>query len=159
MNEARLRSLYQGIAESVLATIPEDWSKVYLYGEIADGVRKAFFFYYPKDNDAPVYVHNIPELFQVDEEEHDTYWYLLLDHVQELWQEFLQDGKAWTNFTMFFDHTGTCNIDYGYEDLSDANDHVRAILWEHTYLGLAPTDETDLRFLEEHLSRAQPDPQ
>ncbi len=47
MNEARLNELYQKIADVVIQTIPEKWTKVYLYGEIAEGVRKSYFFYYP----------------------------------------------------------------------------------------------------------------
>lgn len=70
MNEARLGVIYQQIAEIVDNTIPEEWSKVYLYGEIVDGSQTAYFYYYPQGSDSPVHSHDITELFTVSESEY-----------------------------------------------------------------------------------------
>ncbi|GAB6255105.1 hypothetical protein PSKAS_06270 [Peribacillus sp. N1] len=43
MNEEQLDRLYQHIAEVVVETIPEEWSKFYLYGEVVEGAQKLIF--------------------------------------------------------------------------------------------------------------------
>lgn len=52
---------------------------------------------------------------------------------------------------MFFTHEGDFKIDYEYEDLSNADDYERRIIWKHKYLNLLPEDEDDQKFLEEYL--------
>jgi uncharacterized protein (TIGR01741 family) len=151
MDEAKLASIYTKIAQTVVETIPEEWDKVYLYGEIAEGVQKSYFYYYPKDVDKPVYSHNIPQLFNMDEEDYDKLWYQLLDYLQELWNEFKHNEK-WTNLTFVFDSNGNFKVDYDYEDLSNADDYERRLIWKYKYLGLIPEDDDDKKFLEEYLN-------
>ncbi|MFE4706370.1 immunity protein YezG family protein [Peribacillus simplex] len=43
--------------------------------------------------------------------------------------------------------------DYNYEDLSDADDHERRVIWEYTRLGLLPESEYDKSILEEYLKK------
>lgn len=43
MNDERLEILYQQIVEVIVDTIPKEWSKVYLYGEIVEGAQTAYF--------------------------------------------------------------------------------------------------------------------
>ncbi|WP_375544867.1 immunity protein YezG family protein [Oceanobacillus kimchii] len=38
--EEKLDELYQQISEIVVKTIPEEWSRVYLYGEVVGGAQK-----------------------------------------------------------------------------------------------------------------------
>lgn len=45
MNESKLNEYYQKIAQTVNEMIPEEWSKVILYGEVNEGPGTAFFFY------------------------------------------------------------------------------------------------------------------
>ncbi len=150
--EARLNELYQKISDVIIQTLPEKWTKVYLYGEIAEGVRKSYFFYYPENGNSPVYCHDIPELFPVSQEEYDRLWYLSLDYLKELWLEFKKlERSQWTSLTLNFDSTGSFKIDYDYDDLSKVNDHERMIVWEYNYLGLVPQHESDRRYLEHYL--------
>ena len=152
MDENKLNMLYQKIAETVIGIIPEEWSKVYIYGEITEGVRKGFFFYHPEGSDSPIYCHDIPEIFEIGQENYDSLLGEMLDHLEELWYEFRDsDQETWTNLTMMIKSDGEFNIDYDYEELSDANDYERSIIWEHKYLGLWPEDEDDKEFLEQYL--------
>lgn len=43
MNEEKLGKYYQRIAEVIVETIPDKWSKVYLYGEVVVGSQTAYF--------------------------------------------------------------------------------------------------------------------
>ncbi|MED0757039.1 antitoxin YezG family protein [Aneurinibacillus thermoaerophilus] len=152
MDEIRLNSIYQKIAQTVIETIPEEWLKVFVYGEITEDVRTSFFYYYPDNNSIPTYSHDIPNLFGIDKEEYKKLWRQLLDGLEELWYEFKNNGQEpWTSITFIFDNKGDFKIDYDYEDLSDADDNERSIIWEHKYLGLIPKDEDDRLFLEEYL--------
>ncbi|AMA73476.1 antitoxin YezG family protein [Aneurinibacillus thermoaerophilus] len=152
MDEAKLGSIYQAIAQNIIETIPEDWDKVYLYAELTEGVRKSYFFYYPVESDEPVYSHDIPELFDINENEYDQLWYQLLDLLKELWDEFkVNSNQPWSNLTLILDNEGNFKIDYSYNDLSKADPHEQQIIWEHKYLGLIPEDDDDREFLEEYL--------
>ncbi|MFS0763800.1 immunity protein YezG family protein [Peribacillus phoenicis] len=42
-------------------------------------------------------------------------------------------------------------VDYGYENLSNADNHERRGIWEYTCLGLLPETEYDKSILEEYL--------
>ncbi len=153
MIEENLGVLYEKIAQTIVDTIPEEWLKVYLYGELTDDVRKSFFFYCPTEG-SPVYSHDIPEVFNIERAEYKRLWRQLLNDLQELWHEFKNNGhEPWTSLTLIFDHSGDFKIEYNYEDLSEANDNERQIIWEHKYLGLIPKDEDDKRFLDAFLNQ------
>ncbi|WP_027086701.1 antitoxin YezG family protein [Cohnella panacarvi] len=158
MDELKLNTIYQKIAATVIETIPEDWSKVFVYGEVAEDVRTAFFYYYPIDSNIPTYSHDIPNICAMEKEDYKILWRQLLDHLQELWREFNTNGQdVWTNITMIFDNQGDFKIDYDYEDLSEADDHERGIIWEYNHLGLIPEDEDDKEFLDNHLKSLKDD--
>lgn len=152
MDENKLSSIYQDIAQTVVETIPEEWSKVFVYGEINEDVRKAFFFYYPENDDSPIHSHNIPQRFDIGEEVYDDLWYKLLGGLEKLWYEFKNNNQEpWTNLTFIFNSEGKLKIDYDYEDLSEADDYESRIIWKYKYLGRLPEDEDDQEFLRKYL--------
>ncbi|MDI5790415.1 DUF600 family protein [Bacillus licheniformis] len=70
-----------------------------------------------------------------------------MNNLEKLWYEFKNsDQETWTSLSMIIHSDGEFNIDYDYEDLSDADDYERRIVWEHKYLGLWPEDEDDKEF-------------
>ncbi|TKI59768.1 DUF600 family protein [Lysinibacillus mangiferihumi] len=152
MNDNKISSLYNSIAQIVVETIPEAWSKVYVYGEINEDVRTAFFFYYPESSEKPMHSHDIPSVFGVEKEEYKEKWRKLLDYLEELWYEFKNNNQEpWTNLTLIFNSEGELKIDYEYEDLSEADDYERRIIWKYKYLGRIPEDKDDREFLERYL--------
>ncbi|MBD8035070.1 DUF600 family protein [Solibacillus sp. Sa1YVA6] len=152
MDENKLNSIYQNIAQIVVETIPEEWSKVLIYGEITEDTGNTFFFYYPINNNSPIHSHNIPNMFGIEKEEYKERWRILLNSLEELWYEFKNNNQEpWTNLTFIFNSEGELKIDYDYEDLSEANDYERRIIWKYEYLGLIPEDEDDQEFLESYL--------
>lgn len=154
MNDIKLNSIYQKIAQTINETIPEEWSKVLMYGEISDGTGTAFFFYYNPNSELPIYSHDIPEIYSLNEEEYAKLWYQLLDELKLLSGEFKNNNQEqWTNLTFTLESTGKFKVDYDYEDLSNADDHERRVIWEYTRLGLLPESEYDKRILEEYLKK------
>jgi uncharacterized protein (TIGR01741 family) len=152
MDEHKLEYIYQKIAQTVVDTIPEEWIKVYTYAEISDDVSNVFFYYYSNSGISPIHSHNIPKLFDFDERDYEVLWEQILGNFEELWSEFKkQNQESWTNLTMFFNSEGDIKVEYDYEDLSDADDYERRIIWKYKYLNLKPEDEDDKEFLEKYL--------
>lgn len=153
MNEEKLDRLYQQIAEVVLETIPQEWSKVYLYGEVVEGSQTAYFYYYPEDSDKPIYSHEITELFTISEVDYTEKWHRLVDFIQELWRAFKDNGQEpWTNFTMVFDKKGKFNIDFNYDDLTNIDPHARKTIWKYEHLGILPKSNSGKKHLEKYLT-------
>ena len=151
--EERLNEIYGKIAETLNDTIQEDWNKVLLYGRILEDVREAFFNYYPAGSDESIYSHDIPELFEIGEDEYRKMWYQLLDNLSELWQEFKNNGqKQWTNLTFILESNGKFKIDFDYTDLSNANDSERHLIWDYKYLGIMPEDEDDKQIVDWYIN-------
>ncbi|BBW97519.1 antitoxin YezG family protein [Geobacillus icigianus] len=156
MNEEKLGILYHEIAEVVVDTIPEEWSKVYLYGEIVEGSRTAYFYYYPEGSDKPVYSHDIPEIFRVSEHEYSEKLNQLMDLTQKLWTEFKDNTQEpWTNFTLILDNTGKFKIDFNYDDLSNADLHERKTIWKYKYLGIMPKSNSGKKHLKRYLETVE----
>ncbi|SFJ67293.1 antitoxin YezG family protein [Thermoflavimicrobium dichotomicum] len=156
MDHPKLDSIYQSIAQTVIEMIPEEWTKVYVYGELMDGVQSTYFYYYPTANEEPVQIFDIPELFEVDEEEFDQLRDQLDEHLENLRNEFKQSGhEPWSTFTMVFDHLGKFKAEYGYEDLSKTDHYDRMIIWEYKYLGLVPKSNFGRDILEEYLKETE----
>ncbi|MFB6468873.1 antitoxin YezG family protein [Cytobacillus sp. Hz8] len=156
MNEEQLDRLYQQIAEVVVETIPEEWSKVYLYGEVVEGSQTAYFYYYPEGSDKPIYSHDITELFTVSELEYTEKWHRLVDFIQDLWRTFKDNSQeSWINFTMVFDKIGKFHIDFNYDDLSKIDSHERKTIWKYEHLGIIPKSNSGKKHLEKYLSRLE----
>ncbi len=150
--EERLNQIYNKIANTLNETIPEQWYKVFLYGEINEDMQTAFFNYYPKGSNEAIYGRDITELFEITEEEFNNQWDKLVANLEELWNEFENNGQeVWTNLTFVLESSGKFKIDYDYTDLSDASPYEGHLIWDYKYLGIIPVDEDDKLIVEEYI--------
>jgi hypothetical protein len=130
--EEKLNKIYEKIADNLNQTIPEEWDKVYMYGEVNEHMQKAFFYYYPSNSDK------------------------LLEIMEELWNEFKNNGQEpWTNFTFVLESNGKFKIDYDYTDLSEASPREQRWIWKYKYLGIMPENEKGKKVIEEYIKSAQ----
>lgn len=137
-----MAELYQQIAETINDMIPEEWNKVFAYAEVKEDVSKVDFYYYSEGKEKPVYVLEITDLFEIEENYLDILRYKLSDYFEELWNEFVRNHQeVWTSLTFILDRTGEHKIDYNYEDLSDVDDFERQVIWRYNYLGIEPSKE------------------
>ncbi len=154
--EEKLNQIYIKIAKSLNEAIPEEWDKVYMYGEISEDAQKTFFNYYPAGSNESVYSLDIPDLFDISEDENDDLRYQLLNILEELWQEFKNNGQeVWTNLTFILESTGKFKIDYDYTDLSEASPSENHLIWDYKYLGIMPEDEDDKQIVEEYIKSVE----
>ncbi|MGD6817094.1 antitoxin YezG family protein [Metabacillus sp. 84] len=153
MSEKQFHRFYQQIAEIVVETIPEEWCKVYLYGEVVEGSQTAYFYYLPEGSDNAIYSHEITELFTVTELEYSEKWHNLIGMIQELWKAFNKNGQEpWTNFTMIFDKVGKFKVVFNYDELSNRDPHERKTIWKYENLGIIPKSNSGKKYLEKHIS-------
>lgn len=142
LETTKMVEIYQEIAMTLNDIIPEEWAKVFVYAEVREDATKVGFYYYPVDQDKPVHVLEITELFEVNEEYIDQLRYKLYDCFEELWNEFIQnDQDVWTNLTFILERTGQFKIDFDYADLSEVDDFERQVIWRYKYLGIEPLIE------------------
>lgn len=141
------------ICNKINDMIPEEWNKVYIYGEVTEGAGVAAFYYYPQDKDRYVFSADIIDLFDIDENEFSNDEYELLKLFEQLQQEFKNsDQEVWTSVTIYLESTGKFKVDYDYTDLSDADDYNRQIIWEYKHLGVMPEDEDDKQIVEGYIN-------
>ena len=150
--EEKLNELYGRIANALNDVIPEEWDKVYMYAQLVEDVSEVFFYYYPVGSNEFVYCLDIPELFEISENEYDKLMDKLTKELYTLWYEFKNNGQEqWTNLTFILENNGKFKIDYDYTDLSDVDDSEMHLVWEYKYLGIMPEDEDDRKIVEEYL--------
>lgn len=145
----KLRSIYSKIQTQLFYMIPEKWDSIYLYASIIEQVNhletgEMFFYYYPagllKRN--PVNVYEIPNKFNIDEEEYMKLVEKLYSTFGELRQAFKEslEEKMWTNLTITIQNS-KFNIEYSYDDLigTQYTSYDRHIIWKCKYLDF-PTE-------------------
>jgi uncharacterized protein (TIGR01741 family) len=127
--------LYQQIANTLVNMVPEEWERIYLYAEFREGYKKVFFYYYTQLSVKPVYSLDIPDQFNISEDDYDDMENELYNYFTKLWEEFkIQEQEQWTNLTYFLDSTGKMDINYGYEDISEVSSIEKQKKWEAEYL-------------------------
>lgn len=144
--------ILSNIGNKINNMIPEDWDKVYIYGEVTEGAGSVAFYYSPLNENKYIFSTDISDRFDINENEFNKDEYELLKLFEQLQSEFIKSGQeAWTNVTIYLESSGKFKIEYDYTDLSDVSDYDRQIVWEHKYLGIMPEDEDDKKIIEEYL--------
>lgn len=155
MDATKFDTLYSKIARIITKMIPEKWSKVYLFCAKEEDTQQSFFYYYPTTNDKPVYSLDIPEMFEMNDDQYEDLKDQLFDYLENLWMAFKQNGnEPWTTFTMNFDDSGHFQSEYGYEELK-FGPFQRRLIWEYNHLGIVPTDDYAKEVLEEGLKEME----
>ena len=140
----RLRNIYSKIQTQLFYMIPEKWDRIYLYASIIEQVNhletgEMFFYYYPAGllKKKPVNVYEIPNKFNIEEEEYMKLVDKLYSTLNELRQAFKEstEEKMWTNLTITIADL-MFNIEYNYEDLigSKFSSYDRHLIWQCKYL-------------------------
>ena len=160
----KLRSIYSKIQTILFYMIPEKWDSIYLYASIIEQVNhletgEMFFYYYPagliKKN--PINVYEIPNKFNIEEEEYMKLVNKLYSTINELRQAFRdsQEEKMWSSLTIIVKDL-KFNIEYSYDDLigSQYSSYDRHIIWQHMYLGvpLEKLTKRDRKMVQEYLT-------
>lgn len=127
--------IYQKVANILVEMIPEEWEEILLYAEVREGFSQVFFYYYPVNQEQPVYSLDIVDVFNIDKSLHKKLKQELYDCFEELWNEFkVQDQELWTSLTYILDNMGRMKLNYGYDDISEISPDEKQDKWEAEYL-------------------------
>lgn len=130
-----MEAIYQKVANILVEMIPEEWEKILLYAEVREGFSQVFFYYYPVNQEQPVYSLDIVDMFNIDKPLHRKLKQELYDCFEELWNEFMvQDQELWTSLTYILDNMGRMKLNYGYDDVSEISPDEKQDKWEAEYL-------------------------
>lgn len=143
----KVKEIYEDIQKKLFYIIPEKWDKLYLYSSVIDlpegeQTGELYFYYIPKGilKKKPVNVYEIPNKFNLDENEYVLLVGILYEKIKQLRKEFAKSettGKLWTNLTMSIENL-KFKVQYNYDDLvnSQFDSYERHIIWRYQYLGI-----------------------
>ena len=95
----KIRKIYEDIQTKIFYMIPEKWNQLYLYASVIDKANgeqtgELYFYYIPKGilKKKPVNVYEIPNKFNLDENEYVEFVKIIYDQIKELRNEFRETG-------------------------------------------------------------------
>ena len=91
----KIKEIYEDIQKRLFYMIPEKWDKLYLYSSVIDmqngeQTGELYFYYIPKGilKKKPVNVYEIPNRFNLDENDYLKLVKILYDRIKQLREEF-----------------------------------------------------------------------
>ena len=107
-NTKSIRKKYEEIQRKLFYMIPEKWEEVYLYASIIERLGslqtgELFFYYVPRGliKRKPVNVYEIPNKFNIPEEEYLKLVEILYKNIKDLRDDFKKSKqKVWSNLTI-----------------------------------------------------------
>lgn len=144
----KIRKIYEDIQTKIYYMIPEKWNQLYLYASVIDKENgeqtgELYFYYIPKGilKKKPVNVYEIPNKFNLDENEYIEFVKIIYEQIKELRNEFRETGldPLWSNLTMSIEDM-KFKVEYDYNDLlsSSFDNYERHIIWRYKYLNIGP---------------------
>ena len=164
----KIKQIYENIQKELFYMIPEKWDKLYLYSSIIDmpdgkKTGELYFYYIPKGilKKKPVNVYEIPNKFNLDENEYLTLVKYLYEGIKQVREEFRKSeitGELWSNITITIQNL-KFKVEYNYEDLLNSyfNNYERHIIWRYEYLGIGQeqVSKKDREILERYFKGAK----
>lgn len=143
----KIKQIYEVIQKMIFYMIPEKWDKLYLYSSVIDMPEgkvtgELYFYYIPKGilKKKPVNVYEIPNKFNIDENEYLKLVKVLYDKIKQLREEFRksESGTIWSNITITIQNL-KFKVEYNYEDLINScfDSYERHIIWRYKYLEIS----------------------
>ena len=157
-----IKKIYSEIQKKILYMIPEKWDKIYLYASVIENMNsietgEMFFYYFPKGilKKNPINVYEIPEKFNIEEQEYMELAENLYDTIKRLREEFRKSEKrVWSNITISIENF-KFNIEFNYENMlnSKYSNYDRQIVWKYKYLNepMEKLNKKDRKMLEDYL--------
>lgn len=145
MNEnSNIKSIYTKIQKQLFYMIPEKWDNIYLYASVIERLGhletgEMFFYYFPKGllKKNPINSYEIPNRFNIDEEEYFKLASNLYDLIKRLRWEYREKGKRlWTNITIKVEKT-KFTVELRYDNLATLDEEsieAKHLLWAYQNL-------------------------
>ena len=142
----KIKTIYEDIQKRLFYMIPEKWEKLYLYSSVIDKQNgeqtgELYFYYIPRGilRKKPVNVYEIPNRFNLDENDYMKLVKILYNKIKQLREEFKKSetGTLWSNITMTIGNM-KFKVEYNYDDLEHSafSSYERHIIWRYNNLGI-----------------------
>ena len=166
ITNSKIREIYTQIQKQLFYMIPEKWDKVYLYSSVLERPNhletgEMYFYYVPKGvlKKKPVNVYEIPNKFNIDEEEYYKLADKLYVEIKKLRNMHIKLGEEkWYSIVISIANF-KFDVEYNYEDINDSrfNSYERHIIFRYKYLGFPITSYTkkEKRVIQEYLQECK----
>ncbi len=153
MDENILNEYYQKIAEKIEDVIPVKWYEAAFYTEDV-GDWSSFKMYFKEEEEGEyLYMMDIPEIYEVDEDEYEGRKNELRKICREFRKEFIKQGvKPWNIFEFYLNSDYAFRVKFGYEYEEEVSSADRAIVWQYKELGIMPKGKFDKKKLNEYVN-------
>jgi len=155
--EQQLATLYQKLANHIVAMIPVKWTEFHYLGEVERGRRSYSSVFYFRDGPGGKWIHSndIPKLYQIPKSIYMLQWSELNDILLELYGCFGENGQPlWEQMSFSVDQSGKFKVDYRYDVIgeNDGGHIARELVWAYHTFGYMPEEGTPFRgILEKYL--------
>lgn len=166
ITDSKIKEIYTQIQKQLFYMIPEKWDKVYLYFSVLERPNhletgEMYFYYVPKGvlKKKPVNVYEIPNKFNIDEEEYYKLADKLYAEIKKLRNMHIKLGEEkWYSIVISIANF-KFDVEYNYEDINDSrfNSYERHIIFRYKYLGFPITSYTkkEKRVIQEYLQECK----
>ncbi len=145
IQNSEIRSVYSELQKQLFYLIPEKWDRIYLYASVEEKMLgletgEMFFYYFPKGilKKNPINVYEIPNRFNLNEEEYIKLVEKLYKQIKKIWLIFKKaNNRIWTNLTIRIEGL-KFEIEYNYENFTSTkySNIDRHIIWKYNNLKL-----------------------
>ena len=159
-NTKKIKELYEEIQRMIFYAVPGKWDELYLYASIIERLGKVetgemYFYFMPKGllKRKFINVYEVPNKYDIEEEEYLKLVEWLYDKIKELRQEFINTKQhVWSNLTISIKNN-KFKIEYNYDKLLGSKDEYynHHIYWRYKYLGIEPHSKKERQAIDEYL--------
>lgn len=156
-----MKDKFTKIQSLIFSLIPEKWENIYLYASVIDTeanfpTGELFFYYLPKGilKKKPINVYEVPNRFNINEEQYLNVVKELYDCIKDLKQDFLvTEQNLWTNLTISISNVKFI-VEFNYDKLplNEKENEINRMIWRYKYLGLGGEKKEEQRILNAYFS-------
>lgn len=160
-NSKKIKEIYEEIQRKLFYILPEKCDEIYLYASIIERLGNVqtgemYFYFMPKGILKRKYinVYEVPQKYDVEEDEYIKLVEELYDEIKLLREEFIESNqKVWTNLTISIKNS-RFKIEYNYDILTSNEEayYNHHIYWRYKYLHIEPQGKKEKQALENYLA-------
>ena len=160
-NTKKIKELYENIQRKLFNIVPGKWDELYLYASIIERLGKVqvgemYFYFMPRGilKRKFINVYEVPNKYNIEEEEYLKLVELLYDEIKELREEFRKTNqKVWSNLTISIKNDRIAYT-FCYDNLLGGQDEYydHHIYWRKKYLHIEPCGKKEEKAFNKYLS-------
>lgn len=160
-NTKKIKELYENIQRKLFNIVPGKWDELYLYASIIERLGKVqvgemYFYFMPKGilKRKFINVYEVPNKYNIEEDEYLKLVELLYDEIKELREEFRKTKqKLWSNLTISIKND-RITYEFCYDNLLGGQDEYydHHIYWRKKYLHIEPCGRKEEKALKKYVT-------